>query len=164
MQYTGINVYNWDPVGLWFYLLCTQKTQARLLWRYKVGAQVVHFDDMPFTVSEKWILDCQYGTKYYKSKEHSSSRVYLQGTRKIGCRAHIEITELCLISWIQGQYWGESVQQGSEENERGKSLWTQEGSWKWREGCCDKELLRQPSHCRGTPSVPSNRAMAQRVH
>ena len=29
----------------------------------------------------------------HKRKEHISNRVYVQGTRKIGCRAHIEITE-----------------------------------------------------------------------
>ena len=42
---------------------------------------------MPFSLGEKRTLDCQYGTKYYKSKPHSSDRVFLQGTRKKACQA-----------------------------------------------------------------------------
>ena len=51
---------------------------------------------MPFSLGEKRTLDCQYGTKYYKSKPHSSDRVFLQGTRKKGCQAHIQILEFCI--------------------------------------------------------------------
>ena len=61
----------------------------KLYWKHKVGSHVIQFEDMPFSLGEKRTLDCQYGTKYYKSKPPSSDRVFLQGTRKKGCQAHI---------------------------------------------------------------------------
>ena len=74
---------------------------------------------MPFTVGEKRILDCQYGTKYYKSNEHSSHRVYLQGTQKIGYRAHTEITEYVLYPEYkvntEGRVFNKSVRKMKEE-------------------------------------------------
>lgn len=35
------------------------------------------------------LYDCQYGYHYFKAKESKHSCVWLQGTRKIGCSAHI---------------------------------------------------------------------------
>lgn len=58
----------------------------------------MHFNNVPFSVGEKRTLDCQYGKQYYKSKEQSGKRVYLQGTRKQGSSAHIELTEYILYS------------------------------------------------------------------
>ena len=57
---------------------------------------VIAFDDTPFSLGEKRNLDCQYGHHYYKSKSHSSSKVFLQGSRKNGCKAHINIVEFNL--------------------------------------------------------------------
>ena len=37
--------------------------------------------------------DCQFGRHYFKKRKRTSSRVYLQGTRKVNCPAHIEIYE-----------------------------------------------------------------------
>jgi len=72
--------YEIKTVNFWFCLLCIQRTPSRLLWRYKVGAHSVHFSDTPFAIGEKSTLDCQYSKRYYKTKEHSSNHVYLQGT------------------------------------------------------------------------------------
>jgi len=57
---------------------------------------VIHFGDTPFTLGEKRLMDCQYGVHYKKPKSTTNKRVYLQGTRKKGCRAHIEITQFNL--------------------------------------------------------------------
>ena len=44
-------------------------------------------------------LDCQFGSHYYKEKQSGqSSRVCLQGTRKIGCKAHIVVRSLVLFT------------------------------------------------------------------
>ena len=34
-------------------------------------------------------MDCQYGRQYYKQRQALNKRVRLQGTRKMGCKAHI---------------------------------------------------------------------------
>lgn len=39
-------------------------------------------------------LDCQFGTHYYKEKQSKSTRTCLQGTRKIGCKAHVEVRSI----------------------------------------------------------------------
>ena len=71
-----------------------QATQnSRLFWQLTTGSRTVEFGRIPFSVGEKRILDCQYGKKYYKSRELTGKRLYLQGTRKQGCTAHIELTE-----------------------------------------------------------------------
>ena len=36
-------------------------------------------------------LHCQFGQHYYKEKNATSDRIKLQGTRKIGCPAHLNI-------------------------------------------------------------------------
>ena len=48
-------------------------------------------------------MDCQYGDHYFKSKKESSQnekkkfpRVRTQGTRKQGCKAHIQVREYIL--------------------------------------------------------------------
>ena len=51
------------------------------------------FDGVPFSVDKVSILDCQYGVHYWKKekkeKENKKKRLKLQGSRKIGCHAHI---------------------------------------------------------------------------
>jgi len=49
---------------------------------------------MPFSLGKKRLMDCQYGLHYKQPKQ--SKRIYLQGTRKEGCLAHIEIHEFVL--------------------------------------------------------------------
>ncbi len=48
-------------------------------------------DNTPFCIAETRQLDCQFGHHYYKEKKHKSSRILVQGSRKIGCHAHITI-------------------------------------------------------------------------
>ena len=40
---------------------------------------------------------CQFGSHYFKDRTPLSGRTRLQGTRKIGCPAHIHIHELTLF-------------------------------------------------------------------
>ena len=56
----------------------------------------MNFDDTPFTVDKHTMFDCQYGQHYFKNKECKHARLRLQGTRKIGCCAHIEIIQYTL--------------------------------------------------------------------
>jgi len=52
---------------------------------------------MPFSLGEKRLMDCQYGLHYKQPKQpKQSKRIYLQGTRKKGCLAHIKICEFVL--------------------------------------------------------------------
>ena len=71
-------------------------TYPKFYWKHKVGYHVIAFDDTPFSLGENRTLDCQYGHHYYKSKSHSSKKVFLQGSRKNGCKAHINIVEFNL--------------------------------------------------------------------
>ena len=50
---------------------------------------MVQFDGVPFSIGEKRTMDCQYGQQYYKPRTTLNKRVRLQGTRKMGCKAHI---------------------------------------------------------------------------
>ena len=54
-----------------------------------MDGQTVDFDNTLFVVSEIWGLDCQFSKHYKQKQEGVSSRVHLQGTRKIGCKAHV---------------------------------------------------------------------------
>ena len=53
-------------------------------------------DDTPFSIVETKTLDCQFGPRYYKEAPPKSSKVKVQGSRKIGCHAHIVIKECVL--------------------------------------------------------------------
>ena len=65
----------------------------KIFWEKK---NAINFDDTPFTIDKHTVLDCQYGQHYFKKKESKHARLRLQGTRKIGCCAHIEITQYTL--------------------------------------------------------------------
>ena len=78
-----------DIVGFLSYI-------RQLYWKHTTANQVIEFDNTPFSLGEKRTLHCQYGTHYYKLKPHTSNRVFLQGTRKKGCLAHIEIVQFNL--------------------------------------------------------------------
>ena len=56
----------------------------------------VQFSNTPFTVSAIQKLDCQCGNHYYKEHQAKSDRTQLQGTRKIGCQAHIIVRTITL--------------------------------------------------------------------
>ena len=56
----------------------------------------MEFNGTPFSIGTKRLLDCQYGTRCKKPSTPTSCRTYLQGSRKKGCQAHIEITEFIL--------------------------------------------------------------------
>ena len=56
----------------------------------------VSFQYTPFEVVRKETRECQFGphlAHYFKKRDRTSSRIYLQGTWKLGCHAHIEICE-----------------------------------------------------------------------
>lgn len=42
------------------------------------------------------ILHCQYGEHYFKAHNRTSDRLKLQSTRKIGCKAHVEVKSFTL--------------------------------------------------------------------
>ena len=46
-------------------------------------------------MKETRVLDCQFGQKYYKQKP-KQGKMWLQGTRKKGCMAHIEVKTFTL--------------------------------------------------------------------
>ena len=46
----------------------------------------MEFDNVPFSVGEKRILDCQHGSEYYKQRKPMGKRTRLQ---RMGCNAHI---------------------------------------------------------------------------
>ena len=54
------------------------------------GGREISFDGVPFSVDKVSVLDCQYGEQYWKEKNNKQKRLRLQGTRKIGCHAHIK--------------------------------------------------------------------------
>lgn len=69
-----------------------QKIKAtRLYWQKCEGGKMISFNDIPFSVCETILFDCQFGQKYYKQKPKQGKKVWLQGTRKVGCMAHIEV-------------------------------------------------------------------------
>ena len=52
---------------------------------------------MPFSLGEKRLTNCQYGVQYEQPKQpNQSKRIYLQGTWKKECLAHVEICEFVL--------------------------------------------------------------------
>ena len=57
---------------------------------------MLEFDGTPFSVGDVRTLDCQFGEKYYKQKKPLGKRLWLQGTRKLGCAAHIQIKSFVL--------------------------------------------------------------------
>ncbi len=69
----------------------------KLYWKHSIGGTVVQFDNTPFSLGEKRLLDCQFGVQYKQSKlSTSSKRVYLQGSRKKGCSAQVEVSQFKL--------------------------------------------------------------------
>ncbi len=50
-----------------------------------------------FCIAETRTLDCQFGPHYYKEKTKKGTRVFIQGSRKIGCLAHLTIKKMYFV-------------------------------------------------------------------
>ena len=68
---------------------CDLQGKSRMMW----SCSGISFENTPFEIVQKEMRECQFGPHYFKKRERTSSRIYLQGTRKLGCHAHIEIRE-----------------------------------------------------------------------
>ena len=68
-----------------------------LYWSKSEGRKVIEFNGVPFCVAGSTFYDCQFGQHYYKQEPKIDKKVWLQGTRKIGCAAHIEVKSYMLL-------------------------------------------------------------------
>ena len=68
-----------------------------MFWNHSIEGQNVTFNGVPFIVSTTRKQHCQFGKLYFKERTASSGRTRLQGTRKIGCPAHVHVHELTLF-------------------------------------------------------------------
>ena len=57
---------------------------------------MLEFNGVPFSVGDVRILDCQFGEKYCKQNKPLGKQLWLQGTRKLGCGAHIQTKSFVL--------------------------------------------------------------------
>ena len=94
----------------------------------------VSFENTPFVRKET--RECQFGPHYFKKRERTSSLIYLQGTRKLGCHAHIDICEYrlypeyafsatetkCLKSKQLRQLWESKLYAPKQALEEGKPV------------------------------------------
>ena len=55
-------------------------SDVRLYWHKSEGKKEINFNDIPFSINEMKVLDCQFGEKYYKEK--------LKQGKKCGYKAH----------------------------------------------------------------------------
>ena len=76
-------------------------TNTRVFWYQTIEGHKVEFSNTPFTVSAIRKLDCQFGTHYYKEHQGKPDRTRLQGTRKIGCQAHIIVRTITVYPEFQ---------------------------------------------------------------
>ena len=58
----------------------------------------MNHNNTPFSIVETKTLDCQFGPRYYKEMPPKSSRIRVQGSRKIGWQAHIVIKQCVLYT------------------------------------------------------------------
>ena len=57
---------------------------------------LILLENTPLSIVETRKLDREFGPHYYNDRPQKSKRVYLQGTRKIGCHAHI-VLKMCIF-------------------------------------------------------------------
>ena len=76
-------------------------------------------------MKESRVLDCQFGHKYYKQKPKQGKKMWLQGTRKKGCMAHIEVKTFTL-------YPHYAISEGEKE-----------GLSKWKLRCLKEEKMKE---------------------
>ena len=67
-----------------------------MYWKKNEGRKEIEFGDTPFAVTDTKVYDCQFGDQYYKKKPVKGKRLWLQGSRKVGCGAHIEVKSFVL--------------------------------------------------------------------
>lgn len=67
---------------------------------------------------ERRLLDCQHGVQYYRGRKCLGKRNRLQGTRKIGCKAHIVLREYILYPDYKVAYSYNSKRQERLEKEK----------------------------------------------
>ena len=68
-----------------------------MFWNHSIEGQKVAFNGVPFIVSSIRKQHCRFGRQYFKQRSAISGRTHVQGTRKIGCPAHVHIHELTLF-------------------------------------------------------------------
>ena len=137
-------------MNFWFCLLCSANPIETTL-EVQSRSTLCSFQWHSFCIGEKRSLDCQYSKRYYKTKEHSSNRVYLQGTWQMGCKAHIEITEYII-------YPDYKVNTGKEGRMSNKAIRGMKEKDYVNLGMLLKgeEVLCQPSHCWNSPPKKKN--------
>ena len=98
---------------------------SRIFWRKKEGSKDVSFDNTPFIVSEekKWTA-CMANTISRKDnqKQCQKKRLCLQGSRKIGCHAHIKIKGYTLYPEYALQSDSEAHTEGATRKLKEESL------------------------------------------
>ncbi len=109
------------------YIQADKKTSVPscIFWRKKEGSKDISFDNTPFIVSEEKKMDCQYGKHYFKErqpKQCQKKRLCLQGSRKIGCHAHIEIKGYTLYSEYALQSDSEAHTEGATRKLKEENL------------------------------------------
>lgn len=68
--------------------------ESRLYWRRKEGGKDIEFSEVPFTGDSEILY--KFGKQYFKQRESKNLRLRLQGTRKLGCLAHISVKQYTL--------------------------------------------------------------------
>ena len=107
---------------------CANKTknkQFRLYWKKSEGRKEIDFGDVPFAVTDAKLYDCQFGVKYFKQRPVQGKRLWLQGSRKVGCAAHVEVKSFVLYP------------------EYAVSTAEKEGLSKWKLRCLYEEKMKQ---------------------
>ena len=69
-----------------------------MYWKKNEGRKEIQFGDVPFAFTDAKVydLDCQFGDKYYKKKSVIGKQLWLQGSQKVGCGAHVEVKSFAL--------------------------------------------------------------------
>lgn len=104
--------------------MCLNSQKIRIYWQKKEGCKTIEFNNIPFSVAEEKLLDCQFGPKYFKQKPVQGKRLWLQSTRKIGCNAHVEVKAFILYPEF-------AITQGERE-----------GLSKWKLRCLQEEKIK----------------------
>ena len=69
----------------------------------------MELNNTPFTIVETKRLECQFGPHYYKEKKQKTNHIKLQGSRKIGCNAHIIIKKCATYPEYQAVPMGKAA-------------------------------------------------------
>ena len=117
-------MFNADTQYFMYKTSCLNLQKLRIYWQKREGCKSIQFGNIPFSVTETKVLDYQFGPKYFKQKPVQGKRLWLQGTRKIGCNAHVEVKTFIL--------YPEFAISGVEL----------EGLSKWKLRCLQEEKIR----------------------